>query len=65
MFDLMPDKFFATNAGKDRIFGQTVALAQQARGEAGLCRMYDPGGCCDRGDADAAPLPRQATVVEL
>jgi hypothetical protein len=27
--DLIPAKFFATNAGKDRIFGQTVAFAQQ------------------------------------
>jgi hypothetical protein len=37
--DLIPAKFFATNAGKDRIFGQTVPFAQQAREDAGLCRM--------------------------
>jgi hypothetical protein len=37
--DLIPAMFFATNAGKDWIFGQTVALAQPAREDAGLCRM--------------------------
>jgi hypothetical protein len=63
--DLIPTKFSATNAGRDRIFGQIVARAQQAREDAGLCRMHDPGGCCDRGGADAAPLPHQATAVDL